>query len=398
MACEECNVWQHSSCLGVSQAEAEKEDFHFVCSDCKRKMEDARKPKIPPLKFKVGSSSSPPSEKSTIYVNGDSQSKKRKSTESEESTIRLPPMKVFKPYFAPPVGNGVQGSSIQHSDKSNHMHRSFMNGPTLAPQGQLPSPQGVNGDRAPPPGLASPTRLASYSNGSHQNHLSNASNLDQFGTSLANGTGPSSNGLLEAARSSGQSSASSSQGLQHEKIQTCSSTGSQDPFHNSFDRQRPVSSHSPGDIFPPLGDRSSISSPQRNVNTGASSFSPSPTKAPNGGLSPHSVSATHPFAYAPQRILQSPSPATPLTSSSSPLIPPPIPHSGMTVSGLSPSKNSPPRPFANHGISGTPIMPPAAHLFPSPQVQNLHAPVKGMTPEQPKMVNGQVNGEQQLLR
>ncbi|KAJ6189388.1 hypothetical protein N7519_004296 [Penicillium mononematosum] len=59
VACEKCNVWQHSKCLGISQEAAEKEDFHFVCRDCKQKEEDASKPKLPPLKFRVSASASP---------------------------------------------------------------------------------------------------------------------------------------------------------------------------------------------------------------------------------------------------------------------------------------------------------------------------------------------------
>ncbi|KAL6239064.1 hypothetical protein BDW75DRAFT_199499 [Aspergillus navahoensis] len=58
VACEKCNVWQHSKCLGIKQEEAEREDFHFVCWDCKRREEEAKLPKLPPLKFKVGSSPS----------------------------------------------------------------------------------------------------------------------------------------------------------------------------------------------------------------------------------------------------------------------------------------------------------------------------------------------------
>ncbi|EEQ28636.1 putative DNA-directed RNA polymerase [Microsporum canis] len=61
VACDKCNVWQHSKCLGISQADAEKDDFHFICSDCKRRIEEAKRPKIPPLKFRIASSASPPS-------------------------------------------------------------------------------------------------------------------------------------------------------------------------------------------------------------------------------------------------------------------------------------------------------------------------------------------------
>ena len=37
VACEKCNVWQHSKCLGISKQAAEKDDFHFVCADCTKK-------------------------------------------------------------------------------------------------------------------------------------------------------------------------------------------------------------------------------------------------------------------------------------------------------------------------------------------------------------------------
>ncbi|RDA92202.1 hypothetical protein CP533_5593 [Ophiocordyceps camponoti-saundersi (nom. inval.)] len=36
VACERCNVWQHSECLGISKAEADRPEFQFVCDSCKR--------------------------------------------------------------------------------------------------------------------------------------------------------------------------------------------------------------------------------------------------------------------------------------------------------------------------------------------------------------------------
>ncbi|KAK7535735.1 uncharacterized protein J3D65DRAFT_388000 [Phyllosticta citribraziliensis] len=54
IACEKCSVWQHSACHGIAQKDAERDDFHFVCSDCKRKEEDASRPKLPPLKLHLG--------------------------------------------------------------------------------------------------------------------------------------------------------------------------------------------------------------------------------------------------------------------------------------------------------------------------------------------------------
>ncbi|KAJ6171055.1 hypothetical protein N7470_000122 [Penicillium chermesinum] len=61
VACEKCNVWQHSKCLGISQEDAEKDDFHFVCKDCKQKEADAARPKLPPLKLRL--SVTPPDQK-----------------------------------------------------------------------------------------------------------------------------------------------------------------------------------------------------------------------------------------------------------------------------------------------------------------------------------------------
>jgi hypothetical protein len=63
VACEKCNIWQHSKCVGVSQAEADREDFHFICKTCERRAKDAERAKThPPIKIKInrpGSSSSP---------------------------------------------------------------------------------------------------------------------------------------------------------------------------------------------------------------------------------------------------------------------------------------------------------------------------------------------------
>ncbi|QDS74383.1 hypothetical protein FKW77_005439 [Venturia effusa] len=50
IACEKCNVWQHSACHGISVQQAEREDFHFLCKDCKKK---AANP-VPPIKLKFG--------------------------------------------------------------------------------------------------------------------------------------------------------------------------------------------------------------------------------------------------------------------------------------------------------------------------------------------------------
>lgn len=48
VACESCNVWQHSKCLGISEAAADHADFHFICASCRQKRDAIAAPKSPP--------------------------------------------------------------------------------------------------------------------------------------------------------------------------------------------------------------------------------------------------------------------------------------------------------------------------------------------------------------
>lgn len=52
VACETCNVWQHSQCLGISEKEAERPDFRFVCKSCRHR-EDMGTHQRPLIKLKV---------------------------------------------------------------------------------------------------------------------------------------------------------------------------------------------------------------------------------------------------------------------------------------------------------------------------------------------------------
>ena len=56
IACEKCNVWQHSKCVGVPEEEADSDDFHFVCAACGRREADEKarpRPKATKIKIKV---------------------------------------------------------------------------------------------------------------------------------------------------------------------------------------------------------------------------------------------------------------------------------------------------------------------------------------------------------
>ena len=152
VACERCNVWQHSACLGIPQEDAEKDDFHFVCQDCKQREEDAKKPKIPSLKFHLGTSSTPPK---YVNANGAPNGEKRKISDSQSG---LPPIKKFKTVKTKrPADSKQNGPRPQNLDQGTSQHI-FMNGPILHPHGQEPSyvpPTSFTGSGSSPP----PTNL-----------------------------------------------------------------------------------------------------------------------------------------------------------------------------------------------------------------------------------------------
>ncbi|KAK0730597.1 hypothetical protein B0H67DRAFT_41436 [Lasiosphaeris hirsuta] len=68
VACERCNIWQHSQCLGINEEEAEQEDFHFVCEPCRKREQEVKEQRPRIIKIKVignraGSLSSSPPQK-----------------------------------------------------------------------------------------------------------------------------------------------------------------------------------------------------------------------------------------------------------------------------------------------------------------------------------------------
>lgn len=91
--------------MGISKSAAEKEDFHFVCRDCRRKEEDAKKPKIS-LKFRVGTSSSPAPPSPLLPIEQPPQ-------KSTVISVEVPGQKVARPPIQGPMMNGyaAQGSS-----------------------------------------------------------------------------------------------------------------------------------------------------------------------------------------------------------------------------------------------------------------------------------------------
>ena len=394
VACEKCNVWQHSKCLGISQEAAEKDDFHFVCQDCKRREEDAKKPKIPSLKFHIGSSSSPPSQQPKIVVPAANEAKKRKP--SDESS-RLPPSKKFKPVNTNRYGlHRFPAKAPQNGQ--NGMHAAVMNGPTLSPQGQLPrsiysgnqeesffSRRMYPDSAAPPPGLRSPPGPPAYSNG-YNHHVSPQNEYVPRLPPQAFQSPYTANGGYQGSTQpqnvgwSARYASSQPYGPP---------PPSQNPFANSFDRQRPTSSDSNHNVPSPVKDGPSLSPPQHSPGA----FNPPPYQTPRAnGVSQHqSLPATGPPAYSPVKQQSPPTAAALNPPSSSPVThQPPLQNNAPPSPGYSPTKHSRPRQATpGHKNPGTPaVLPPAPNLSPNPMQQSLDAAVKGLTPEQIKSVNG----------
>ena len=262
------------------------------------------------------------------------------------------------------------------------MHQSLMNGPTLSPEGQLTHTQDVNGSTHPPPGLLSPTRAGTYTNGYHQNDPSQGPYHSQKYSP------PSKNGSAGSPKvTNGYGAYQKANNAQAAHGQGHLAQPSGGPFHNSFERQRPLSSHSMKNVQSPTKNRPSVSPAQ-----GLNFHSSSPETPHANGTTPHrSAAATHPSTYSSFQTDLPSTPAAFIGASSSPVIPPPSNQPQYFLAGLSPSKRSPPRPSPSCSVSGTPVVPPTAQLFPSPQMQNLHAPVKGLTPEQAKITPAELN-------
>ncbi|KAI0427290.1 hypothetical protein F5Y09DRAFT_316705 [Xylaria sp. FL1042] len=53
VACERCNIWQHSKCVGISEDEADRDDFHFLCKSCRRQSLRSDDTKQPTIKLKI---------------------------------------------------------------------------------------------------------------------------------------------------------------------------------------------------------------------------------------------------------------------------------------------------------------------------------------------------------
>ncbi len=349
IACERCNVWQHSACNGIKQQDAEREDFHFLCGDCKRRAADANKPKIS-LKLRgFGSSASP-----------------------KDNAIKLAAPSATSPSLRPSDSSRILDRveiSVPQATPTLTPNTSFtlMNGPSLSPQGQSQGPPGIhivpNAYNSPSnfTGSSAPVMSRPLSSGltAHRPSMNGVAQSPPqvhwgYGNVYVNGTThsqPQSNGQV---------------GADAIRPHTPNTISPYNPYSNAFERQRPGSAHSNGGMSPPKLP-TSLSPPRTNehMNTPANPLVATPTNSfttPNIGNSLQSTPQQG-FMSAHQQH-----PAHVLPGASS---------------GFSPAKHSPPRPTSGQTVAA-PVLPPVAALSPSSRPPIMDPPVKNPTPERPR--------------
>lgn len=365
ISCERCNVWQHSKCLNISEESAERDDFHFICADCKRKEEEAKRPKIH-LKFKTGVSSSPP-QPTTVPPAA--------SPRKSNFTVEVP----RHPMQQSPRPNGTQHSTPSYGPRpppvvqNGYTHPAYS--PNPATQRQYPfvmSPYQPGGSPPPPPLQAGQPGYPPLQPG------------QQWGYPPPAQQRPGSSGQQHPPQYNGTPNGFSYPGgytpqSQHQPYQMTPAARSP----SSGGTPRPGSSHSQGNsttpaarLPSPVVNRPIMSPSQGNYDVGPVAGIPPYAQrgTPSGSLSngtpvprqPQQTSSSPPLSGVspsknptPQAYHRSPQPQQ---SSVSPLPPP----SAIPVKPItSPQPNA--AAINQRSVSGTPIFPPAEKLAPSPE-------------------------------
>ncbi|KAF2472110.1 uncharacterized protein BDR25DRAFT_333529 [Lindgomyces ingoldianus] len=375
IACEKCSVWQHSKCHGITEAQAERDDFHFVCKTCTRKEEGAQKPKLPPLKLRLTSTS--PNSRHTPKGNGVMYTTPLRRLDSVQTPTQQPPI----PHYAP-----------RPTPQPTQPMQSLMNGPSLSPRGQALGPPGIHRSEVaygspahPANGSSSPVALRPYTASQAR------------GMSMANGFPTSSPPQYQTPRV--PSDLHSNYNLPHPQANG-NTFGAPNPFVPAPTLPYATSFNQPASS---QGTNVQYQSPVKH--------SPAPSPQPTNGLpntysfthSPHSSfppSSAQRLSFSPTKHSSPPPPPPPQISSPAPALPHFAPSPSQMPAQMLPSaipapeKHDAARPVSSHSISETPILPPIKSLSPSLNPQILSPPTKRQspTPERPQFAQVSGNG------
>lgn len=407
IACDKCNIWQHSKCVGVKEADADHPDFNFICTTCKRKAEDEKRAKTqPPIKIKInrpGSSSS------------------------------AQPKNPYAPPILPPSKTGSVPLQLQNSSQPSPAKKSMPQLASWQTRG-VPSPKfNANGQpqsQQPSTGIttlngSAHQRVAPFSPPRQPNPFSSNSNITtpqqsftqpnsahvfssphpQSPTNLAP---PSQSKSYTFVNGNGQYS---HHGVQSNAAYLANGTTHTTPYnppyqasgHNGDHRRSSITMPSPLGNAPNLSpvnvQKTPIPAPQKSSSPSTSfsaaiapiASSPVPILNPTSRSSPpqpqpSSSDPSQSSDLPPSSMGMSPTKQSPPRSSMSTpsFVPQATPSAAPNATfSMSPIKHSPPRPTTAGSSFGsvvaTPVMAafqPMTSLSPNAQVQNLSPPVK----------------------
>ncbi|KAG4432218.1 hypothetical protein IFR05_012299 [Cadophora sp. M221] len=407
IACDKCNIWQHSKCVGVKQSEADREDFTFICQTCQRRAKDAERAKNqPPIKIKInnrpGSSSSQATPKpngtpaAVPHANGNpvAGSSPQKAAYSSP-VVQVSPIQFPRQNGYPSLQPGFPSLQKTPVQQQPVLQPPQFNGYQISPQRPTPSAS-YSGPYGPPQMNSGSPSLSLYSNSRPSSSHAFSSPHPQSPTSLPPpGQPPVFTFVNGSASQQGVSNQTSHNTpvqpgpVRHAPVQsTPSNSGNYiygtAPSANMVNGPRPGSSDS--------GHRRSsfnMPSPLAGVPVLTPSNKPPPPQmAPmSNNPFPSSALATESIKSSPPQ--KSPVPQGPPTTTTDSGHASALPSA---ATGLSPTKHSPPRPASNGSFgSATPsILPPVTSLSPSPRQQNLSPPIK---PAEGPRPNGQLAGQ-----
>ncbi|TGJ84110.1 hypothetical protein E0Z10_g4649 [Xylaria hypoxylon] len=352
VACERCNIWQHSKCVGISEDEADRDDFHFLCKNCRRQQslrsDDTKQPVIKLKISRLDTSSTPRRDSTESPVQPQS-----KPANTPNNVVRS----TTKTLSHPGGLNTVREVQAVHRSQLPPVPRpsGFPSVP-VKPAGQNPvlppvSPytngDGIHAFSSPHPALSPPEQ---------------SPNKSRAYSTLFNSSSPE----VENSSPSGQ-----------------------------------VKLPQKGMFYPPT--KSSVQgSPSNQPPTAAASVSSIPARSDSPLKKPVDTANNH-------LTITSPPSVTPIASSASAQTPNPVTRGQRTVlstpqldksfgandatpslppsrNGISPMKRSPPPKQLGNRIHSSPtpaILPPTTTLPPSPSEQILTPPIKSADPARP---------------
>lgn len=354
VACERCNIWQHSKCLGIEQQEADRDDFHFICDHCKRaerEKEEKHQKSSTKIKLKLkepGPASSTPAEKPV-----------------STTPIPLPQIpgmssNLYVDIKSKPISrtgpSQLNGVSLPSSSASSAAKQ-----PEPSPQKHASSPVDTGNAAIAPMASGPPHSLPAFPQ--------RKSSLNGLAHNPFSSPHPN---LLPPDQSPNKSRAYGS-------IYNSSSPITQD----GFERDQSSIDRPPLSVATANANPVGYDSPTRELSTKNTTMAHSPQKT---AYTPISSSKVH------DQLRSSPSSmATPRLNPTRPEDSDPLPSSR---GGISPTKNSPSLPRSGSfsmgeghvGIRSSPIpaiLPPVAALSPTPPKTDLTPPVKIDEPARP---------------